>query len=73
MTFSQIFFSFVLLQLQAILMTTPNTQRKIVLKALQKVEGLNTQLEWFSHNYMVVNADKWYFLTSTSDEVSVRI
>ena len=49
------------------LMTTPNTQRKIVLKTLQKVEGLNTQFEWFSHNYMVVNADKWYFLTSTSD------
>ena len=41
MTSSQIFFSFVLLQLQAMLMTTPNTQRKIVLKTLQKVEGLN--------------------------------
>ena len=60
MTSSQIFFSFVLLQLQAMLMTTPNTQRKIVLKTLQKVEGLNTQFEWFSYNYMVVNADKWY-------------
>ena len=55
------------------LMTTPNTQRKIVLKTLQKVEALNIQFEWFSGNYMVVNADKWYFLASTSDEVSVRI
>ena len=73
MTSSQIFFSFVLLQLQAMLMTTPNTQRKIVLKTLQKVEALNIQFEWFSGNYMVVNADKWYFLASTSDKVSVRI
>ena len=73
MTSSQIFFSFVLLQLQAMLMTTSNTQRKIVLKTLQKVEALNIQFEWFSGNYMVVNADKWYFLASTSDEVSVRI
>ena len=73
MTSSQIFFSFVQLQLQAMLMTTPNTQRKIVLKTLQKVEALNIQFEWFSGNYMVVNADKWYFLASTSDKVSVRI
>ena len=43
-------------------------------KTLQKVEiASNTLFKWFYNNYMVANADKCLLLTSTSEEVSVKI
>ena len=43
-------------------------------KTLQKVEKVsNTLFKWFSNNYGVANADKCHLLTSTSEEVSVKI
>ena len=43
-------------------------------KTLQKVEKPSNNLfKWFSNNYMVANADKGHLLTSTSEEVSVKI
>ena len=57
------------------LITTHHTQREIVLKFfLQKVEeASNALLKWFSNNYMVASADKCHLITSTSEEMSVRI
>ena len=56
------------------LMTTHHTQREIVLKTLQKVgKASNTLFKWFSNNYMAANADKCHVLTSTSEEVSVKV
>ena len=41
---------------------------------MQKVEKVsNTLFKWFSNNYGVANADKCHLLTSTSEEVSVKI
>ena len=43
-------------------------------KTLQKVEkASNTLFKWCCNNYMVANADKCHLLTSTSEEVSVKI
>ena len=43
-------------------------------KTLQKVEkASNTLFKWFSNNHTVANADKCDFLTSISEEVSVKI
>ena len=41
---------------------------------MQKVEeASNILFKWFSNNYMVANADKCHLLTSTSEEVGVKI
>ena len=42
-------------------------------KTLQKVEASSTLCKWFSNNYMVANTDKCHLLTSTSEEVDVKI
>ena len=53
---------------------TPYAMRVCLEKTLQKVEKApNTLFIWFSNSYMVANADKCHFLTSTSEEVSVKI
>ena len=53
---------------------TPYAMRDCLEKTLQKVEkASNTLFQWFSNNYMVANADKCLFPTSTSDEVSFKI
>ena len=56
-------------------MTTHHTQRETVLKkTLQKVEeASNILFKWFSGNHMVANADRCHSLTSTSQEVGVKI
>ena len=54
-------------------MTTHHTQQSLE-KTLQKVgKASNTLLKWFSSNYIVANAGKCHLLTSTSEEVSVKI
>ena len=57
------------------LITTHHTQQEIVSKkTLKKVEeASNALLKWFSNNYMVANADKCHLITSTSEEMSVKI
>ena len=53
---------------------TPYATGVCLEKTLQKVEkASNTLFKWFSNNYMVANADKCHLLTSTSEEVSVKI
>ena len=53
---------------------TPYATGVCLEKTLQKVEkASNTLFKWFSDNYMVANADKCHLLTSTSEEVSVKI
>ena len=53
---------------------TPYVTGDCLEKNLQKVEkASNTLFKWFSNNYMVANADKCHLLTSTSEEVSVKI
>ena len=53
---------------------TPYATGVCLEKTLQKVEiASNTLFKWFYNNYMVANADKCHLLTSTSEEVSVKI
>ena len=53
---------------------TPYATGVCLEKTLQKVEkASNTLFKCFSNNYMVANADKCCLLTSTLEEVSVKI
>ena len=53
---------------------TPYATEVCLEKTLQKVEkASNTLFKWFYNNYMLANADKCHLLTSTSEEVSVKI
>ena len=53
---------------------TPHTTADFLKMSLQKVEkASNILFKWFSSNHMVANADKCHLLTSTSEEVSVKI
>ena len=53
---------------------TPYATANFYKKSLQKVEeASNILFKWFSNNYMVANADKCHLLTSTSEEVGVKI
>ena len=53
---------------------TPYATGDCLKKTLQEVEeASNTLFKWFSNNYMVANADKCHLLTSTSEEVGVKI
>ena len=36
-------------------------------------EASNILFKWFSENYIIADADKCHLLTSTSEEVSVKI
>ena len=56
--------------------STPYATGDCLEKTLKKVEKASNTLKWFkwfSNNYMVANADKCHLLTSTSEEVSVKI
>ena len=56
--------------------STPYTTGDCLEKTLQNVEKASNTLKWFkwfSNNYIVANADKCHLLTSTSEEVSVKI
>ena len=53
---------------------TPYATGDCFKKTLKKVEeASNALLKWFSNNYMVANADKCHLITSTSEEMSVKI
>ena len=53
---------------------TPHATRDCLKKTFQKVEeASNSLFKWVSNNYMVANADKCHLLTSTSEEVGVKI
>ena len=53
---------------------TPYATGVCLEKTLQNIEkASNTLFKWFPNNYMVANADKCLLLTSTSEEVSVKI
>ena len=47
---------------------------RLSLKTLQKVEEASSILfQWFSNNFIVAIADKCHLLTSTSEQVGVKI